>query len=175
MHKEDTKCIKRIECLECLERIERSESIEGLAPRERACRVYRRSSGKRVLGAIQQRMAADSSQNSDSHHPILPGQNLSLYSGSSGRRQFVRAIFRPNIPDNFIARRIAQRLELKMHSNCSVVKAVVWGQTPIPPTSDYVDLACYAEGTNCVTYRFYVVKHCSFDLLFGSDSISSYS
>ncbi|KAF2686954.1 hypothetical protein K458DRAFT_204808 [Lentithecium fluviatile CBS 122367] len=120
-------------------------------------------------------MGVDVSQGGDQSLPRLPAQTLGLKS-SSGRRQGVRAMFQPGVPDNFIAHRIVHRLELTSRSNPSVVKALSWGGTPLPSTSDFVDLACYADGSDdCIVYRLYVIKHCPFDLLFGVASISSSS
>jgi hypothetical protein len=101
-------------------------------------------------------------------------QNLILNCRSSNKRQIVRAIWQPNCPDNLIARRIVRRLELKTESSCPAVKAEVWGPNHAPPTRDSVNIACSpGDGGDYVTCRFYIVKNCSFDLLFGSTSSSN--
>ncbi|CAO2651614.1 Nn.00g041840.m01.CDS01 [Neocucurbitaria sp. VM-36] len=113
--------------------------------------------------------------NSDLDNLMLPSQYLTLYTKSSERPQIVRAVYRPTVSNNFIARRIVRRLELKTDNDSSIVKPLIWGTKCITPTGDYVDLACFAEGCNDgFTCRLYVVKRCPFfDLLFGSDTVNS--
>ena len=105
----------------------------------------------------------------------LPAQNLCLYSKLSKKGEPIRAIFRPTVRENFIARRIVDRLEFTLYSDPLVVKTVVWDGKRISSTSKFVDLACAGEtdGTkDCAAHRFYVVRNCPFDLLFGSSSIT---
>ncbi|KAK1920090.1 hypothetical protein P3342_002386 [Pyrenophora teres f. teres] len=104
--------------------------------------------------------------------PPHPGQNLTIYSRSNGRRQIVRAVFGANVSENFVSHRIVKRLKLESHKDHSVAIEATWGLIRIPHTNDYVNLACrLQEGNDCVTHRFYVVKLCSFDLLFSGGSI----
>ncbi|KAF2240901.1 hypothetical protein BU26DRAFT_572497 [Trematosphaeria pertusa] len=105
--------------------------------------------------------------------PHIPAQTLGIKS-SSGRPQGVRATFQAGVPDNFIAHRIVNRLELSARSDPSLVKVLFWGGTPLPSTNDFVDLACYKDDSDeCTVYRLYVIKKCPFDLLFGVTSIDS--
>ncbi|KAL7775181.1 hypothetical protein CFE70_006099 [Pyrenophora teres f. teres 0-1] len=91
---------------------------------------------------------------------------------SNGRRQIVRAVFGANVSENFVSHRIVKRLKLESHKDHSVAIEATWGLIRIPHTNDYVNLACrLQEGNDCVTHRFYVVKLCSFDLLFSGGSI----
>jgi hypothetical protein len=129
-----------------------------------------------VRDLFRRKIEVDDNQNDPSGLPALAGQNLSLSSRTSGQRHIVRAIFRPGVPDNIIARRIVRRLGLTSGCNSAVVKTFSWDRSPLPATSDFVDLACYSEnGNDCDSFRFYVVQGCPFDILFGSDSISSFN
>ncbi|PZD23930.1 hypothetical protein A1F96_09794 [Pyrenophora tritici-repentis] len=88
-----------------------------------------------------------------------PGQNLSIYSRSSGQCRIVRALFAASVSENFVSHRIVKRLKLEAHNDPSVAIEATWGLTRIPPTSEYVSLTCrLQEGNDCVTHRFYVVK-----------------
>jgi hypothetical protein len=120
-------------------------------------------------------MAAENNQKSASDPSVLQGQNLTLESITNDSRHVVRAIFRPSIANNFIAQKIVRRLGLKMYNASSFTAETTSNRLHLPPTNDYVDLACFSqEGQDdFVTYRFYVVKHCRFDILFGAGSVKS--
>ena len=90
----------------------------------------------------------------------------------SKTRQAVRVIFRPDLPISFIDRRIVKRLELVTHHYNRNGKEISMNQSKTPYMTDYVDLPCCpSKGGKCVIHRFYVVKECPSDLVFGADSI----
>lgn len=103
----------------------------------------------------------------------LPTQYLSLCTTGSAQPQIVRAICRPTVTHNLIARRIVRRLNLSPDKSSIIPDPLLWGQSRIEPIGDYVDLTCYAKGSKIgTTYRFHLVKDCGlFDMLFGSDVV----
>jgi hypothetical protein len=120
-------------------------------------------------------VAADNNQKSVSDRSILQGQNLTLNSGTSDSRRVVRAIFRPDVANSFIAHRIAHKLGLVVHEHSWSSMEVSSVDIHLPPTKDYVDLGCYPleSKDNSVECHFFVVKHDRFDLLFGAGSVKS--
>lgn len=90
-------------------------------------------------------------------------------------RHPVFAMFRPDFPHNYIAERIVRRLSLVVYRSSSFTVEAGSDQIHLPPTNDYVNLACYPEEEkdDFAIYRFYVVKHRQFDLLFGAGSVRS--
>jgi hypothetical protein len=115
------------------------------------------------------RRIASSRRSGDALLPASSGQYLKLYCRSTGKDQVVRATFCANIVESFIARRIVRKLGLEIQSDSTAEKTLLWGRSPIPPTSDFVDLACDAgPGDVCDVHRFYIiVEPCPFDILFG--------
>jgi len=149
--------------------IGRTKTIQGLDPGKCVCRICGRDTGELSSARFVLGWCSDSSQQSVSPRSHL-GQNLNIYSVSNGQRQIIRAIFRTNLPESFISHRIVKRLKLKVHRDPLIAIEATWGPTRIPPTNDYVNLACSRQKSHdCVPHRYYVVKLCSFDLLFGSN------
>ncbi|CBY01350.1 predicted protein [Plenodomus lingam JN3] len=104
----------------------------------------------------------------------IPTKNIVLYPKLSNNREVVRAIFRPSIPENFIARRIVRRLKMEIDGHSATAKSLILGETTVSSTTTYVDLACSAENSSKrVTHRFYIARRCPFDVLFGSQCIRS--
>jgi hypothetical protein len=120
-------------------------------------------------------VAADNNQKSALDRSVLQGQNLTLNSSTSDSRRVVRAIFRLDVPNNFIALRIVHKLGLVVCKDPRFTMEVSSADIHLLPTDDYVDLACYSleRKSDFIIYRFYVVKHNRFDLLFGAGSVIS--
>lgn len=104
-----------------------------------------------------------------------PSQYLTVYSKTDGNPQIVRAIYRPAVSHNLIARRIVQRLELRRTDAPSIPERLLCGQNRLELTGQYVDLACFTTGSDdSIIHRFYVVKSCThFDILFGFSVVDS--
>jgi len=100
---------------------------------------------------------------------------LILKPSKNDSRHPVFAMFRPDIPNNYIAERIVRRLSLVVYRSSSFTAEAGSDQLRLPPTNDCVSLACYPEEEkdDFAIYRFYVVKHRQFDLLFGAGSVRS--
>jgi hypothetical protein len=128
-----------------------------------------------ATGATWCRVAADNNQKSALDRSVLQGQNLTLNSSTSDSRRVVRAIFRLDVPNNFITQRIVHKLGLVVCKDPRFTMEVSSAYIHLLPTDDYVDLACYSleRKSDFIIYRFYVVKHNRFDLLFGAGSVIS--
>ncbi|KAF1979581.1 hypothetical protein BU23DRAFT_100982 [Bimuria novae-zelandiae CBS 107.79] len=101
-------------------------------------------------------------------------QNIRLVSDANGQPHTVCVISPRDVVDSFIAKEIMHRLQLKAFQNSSLVYSIKWGITRLYSTGEFVDLSCYLPGsTRSVSRRCYIVEHCPFDLLLGSNEIES--
>ncbi|KAH3946573.1 hypothetical protein HBI56_067710 [Parastagonospora nodorum] len=104
-------------------------------------------------------------------------QFLNLLSKSNGKKRPVCAIFESDCARSYISKRIVKRFALTTYVDSSAeTSTVVVGSSKITPSRVYVVLVTPGEvGIEQTPYHFYVVEHCRFDVLIGSNIITNLS
>jgi len=95
-------------------------------------------------------------------------RNIKLLSKVTGRPETICVISSQKVEDNFISRKIVDRLGFKIHFDAAIVSSVTWDSKQFCSTGRFVDLLIPMPGTaKNITQRFHILKDCPFDMLLG--------